>query len=131
MHAHSYREEKKQIIPYNISIDATIEYRIIDPLIVYYIEDIDDYVKNKVHLFLHKNSSEDLIKLQKKLNWKYKSSKLEKQKAKIGWINKINNFSYLLWTKDPILKNENDDWVIIEKVVLSSFDNLFSHRSTQ
>jgi len=143
MHAHSFREEEKLIIPYNTSIDASIEYRIFNPLIIYKIDDIENYIKNKVHISLRNSSWEDLKKLQLLLNEKYNNHPIEEQPINLLW----NIIKFLLKPLIYIFKKIcalfhislkfinivelSDDDILIEQVVLSSYDNVISHRATE
>jgi len=61
LNAHSVKSGNDKIIPYNITIDAQVEFGIIDPRIIYKIDMFDDgnrepiriYVDNEVHLLIN------------------------------------------------------------------------------
>lgn len=133
IHAHSFKDSNdKWIFKFNTSIDATIEYRIKNPLIIYYIEDIETFIKNNVHMFLKDYSSKELIELQKQLDINFNEEKIEIQD--IHWFSKffinVFNFIGILKINELYLKDKKSS-LLIEKVVLSSYDNLISHRATE
>lgn len=61
LNAHSVKSKNDKIIPYNITVDAQVEFRIIDPYVIYHIDIFDDgnrepiriYVDNEVHLLIN------------------------------------------------------------------------------
>ena len=61
LNAHSVKSKNDKIIPYNITVDAQVEFRIIDPFVIYHIDIFDDanrepiriYVDNEVHLIIN------------------------------------------------------------------------------
>lgn len=61
LNAHSVKSKNDKIIPYNITVDAQVEFRIIDPFVIYHIDIFDDanrepiriYVDNEVHLLIN------------------------------------------------------------------------------
>ncbi|MFC1645342.1 hypothetical protein ACFL08_04935, partial [Patescibacteria group bacterium] len=134
MNAHSYREDNSGIVPYNLSIDANIEYRITNPLIMYKIEDVQSFVWNEAHYFLIENdSSRDVKKLQKALDGKFKEVEIEDQgrNKTSEFFGNINNRTFELFYKEQLNFNEIGNGILIERVVLTSYDNLISHRATQ
>jgi len=120
MNAHSFREHSEQIIPYNLSIDCTIEYKIINPLIIYYINDIDDYVRNKWHFLIQeKINNSDITDLKIHFN-NFIQENIEENTTIKSELIKEHNY----------LQNNPDKWIKIEDITIISYDNIISHRST-
>lgn len=120
MNAHSFRENSQQIIPYNLSIDCAIEYKIINPLIIYYIDDIDDYVRNKWHFLIQeKINNSDINDL------KFHFNEFIQENTEENTITESK-----LITENNYLKNNPDKWIKIEDITIISYDNIISHRST-
>ena len=67
LHVHSNLCETTRFIPFNKSVDAQIEYRIINPYVIYKINNYDDarhgairtFVDNEVHLMLNRILSKE------------------------------------------------------------------------
>lgn len=61
LNAHSVKSKNDKVIPYNITVDAQVEFRIIDPFVIYHIDTFDEgnrepiriYVDNEVHLLIN------------------------------------------------------------------------------
>ena len=61
LNAHSVKCKNDKVIPYNITVDAQVEFRIIDPMVIYHIDTFDEgnrepiriYVDNEVHLLIN------------------------------------------------------------------------------
>lgn len=117
LNAHSVKSKNDKVIPYNITIDAQVEFRILDPMVIYYI-DIEDngnrepiriYVDNEIHLIINEIIQEDNLtasQIQKLLN-----QKLEER------------------NQHP--KNYLEQAIKIERIVLSAFDYNLSIRHAQ
>lgn len=117
LNAHSVKSKNDKVIPYNITIDAQVEFRIIDPMVIYHI-DIEDngnrepiriYVDNEIHLIINEIIQEDNLtasQIQRLLN-----EKLEKR------------------NHNP--KNYLEQAIKIERIVLSAFDYNLSIRHAQ
>lgn len=83
LNAHSVMAKDDKIIPYNITVDAQVEFRITDPLVIYHIDTFDEgnrepiriYVDNEVHLIINSVIKEDIKpeELQEKINEKLKN----------------------------------------------------------
>ena len=79
LNAHSVKSKNDKIIPYNITVDAQVEFRIVDPFVIYHIDIFDSgnrepiriYVDNEVHLLINSIiQDEDLkaVDIQNKIN---------------------------------------------------------------
>ena len=85
LNAHSRVCSVNKLMPYNITIDAQIEYKIINPLVIYKINCYDDarhgsiraYIDNEIHLMLDEILKNKDIDIQKAIDEKliYRNSK--------------------------------------------------------
>lgn len=116
LNAHSVKAEKDKVIPYNITVDAQVEFRIIDPYVIYHIDTIDTsnreplriYVDNEVHLLINNViSNSDVTNVQNK----------------IDELLKVRNST----KTDDYFKNA----VLIERIIISAFDYNLSIRHAQ
>lgn len=116
LNAHSTIGGIDKIIPYNITVDAQVEFRIIDPYVIYQIDTFDTggreplriYVDNEVHLLINDVVGDcNASNIQEKIN-----------KA----LDERNN------------KETNDYFkkaIFIERIVISAFDYNLSLRHSQ
>lgn len=117
LNAHSVKSKNDKLIPYNITVDAQVEFRILDPYIIYKIDMFDDanrepiriYVDNEVHLILNEfiqNESISAIEMQKIINDKL----LQRNNSPQDYFQKA---------------------ILIDRIVISAFDYNLSLRHAQ
>lgn len=116
LNAHSVMAKTDKIVPYNITIDAQVEFKILNPFVIYHIDVVDGsdreplriYVDNEVHLIIN-----DVVadfhgpNLQERIN-----TELEKR-------NKEKTGDYF--------RNA----ILIERIVISAYDYNLSLRHAQ
>ena len=117
LNAHSVKSKNDNIIPYNITVDAQVEFRIIDPLVIYHIDIFDEanrepiriYVDNEVHLIINSIIQDENLKaidIQEKIN---KALSI-RNSAPADYLQKA---------------------IMIERIVISAFDYNLSIRHAQ
>lgn len=117
LNAHSVMVKSDKIIPYNITVDAQVEFRIVDPMVIYHIDIFDEgnrepiriYVDNEVHLIINS------IIQDEKLN-------------AIDLQSKIND-ALNLRNEKP--QNYFQEAIQIERIIISAFDYNLSIRHAQ
>lgn len=116
LNAHSVKSKNDKVIPYNITVDAQVEFRIIDPYVIYHIDTFDEgnrepiriYVDNEVHLLINSIIDYDITAeeaqrlIDKKLAKRNKTPQDYFQKA-----------------------------ILIERIIISAFDYNLSLRHAQ
>ena len=115
LNAHSVKSKSDKVIPYNITIDAQVEFRIIDPMVIYSIDIFDDgnrepiriYVDNEVHLLIDKVLKENPIDIQAMIDEALKKKNCKEK------------------------TNDLNDMIKIERIVISAFDYNLSLRHAQ
>lgn len=116
LNAHSVKSKNDKVIPYNITLDAQVEFRIIDPMIIYQIDTFDDgnrepiriYVDNEVHLLINSIINYDITpeEVQKLIDEKLE----ERNRTPQDYFQKA---------------------ILIERIVISAFDYNLSLRHAQ
>lgn len=117
LNAHSVMAKDDKIIPYNITVDAQVEFKIIDPMVIYHIDMFDDanrepiriYVDNEAHLIINSIIQDENLKatdIQKKID------------------NALN-------IRNSAPQNYLQKSIIIERIVISAFDFNLSIRHSQ
>lgn len=116
LNAHSVKGKNDKVIPYNITVDAQVEFRIIDPMVIYHIDTFDEgnrepiriYVDNEVHLLINSIIDTDITpeEAQKIINEKLK----ERNRSADDYFQKA---------------------ILIERIVISAFDYNLSIRHAQ
>ena len=111
LNAHSIKSKNDKAIPYNITVDAQVEFRIIDPMVIYQIdleengrEPIRIYVDNEVHLFIDEVLKQNPVDIQAEINKKLSN------RENLGSLNNM---------------------IKIERIVISAFDYNLSIRHAQ
>lgn len=132
LNAHSIKgKEKNFIIPMNTTIDAQAEFKVVNPSIIYKTSDeivrydennyttTESYVDNTVHLLISK-----ILKENKKLTGIFDvQEEIDKQ---LKEYNKSRSGKFSKDFNAPI-----DKCLIIEKIVIVSYDYNFSLRNTE
>ena len=123
LNTHSNKYKKQGIVPYNVSINAQIEYRIIDPMVIYHIDIIDlgsrepirIYVDNEVHLLIGSIIEDETLNISKaqelineKLNQRNKNPKDYFQRAILIERIVVNALDYNIALKNNQLLNLNN-----------------------
>lgn len=116
LNAHSVKSKNDKVIPYNITVDAQVEFRVIDPYVIYHIDVFDSgnreplriYVDNEVHLLLDRVlQTENIEDIQTKIN-------------------------EALYSRNT---QQTDDYfkkaILIERIIISAFDYNLSIRHAQ
>lgn len=116
LNAHSVKSKNDKVIPYNITVDAQVEFRITDPMVIYKIdleengrEPIKIYVDNEVHLLIDDVLKSDPADLQGAID------KALKERS--------NNY----FQNGKCLNN----MIKIERIVISAYDYNLSIRHAQ
>lgn len=115
LNAHSIKSGNDKVIPYNITIDAQVEFRIIDPMVIYHIDIFDEgncepiriYVDNEVHLIIDEVLKENPIDIQ---------AAIDEALTKMNYPEKPESLNNM---------------IKIERIVISAFDYNLSIRHAQ
>ncbi len=114
LNAHSVKATQDKIIPYNITVDAQVEFSIVDPMVIYKIDLVENgrepiriYVDNEVHLLIDEVLKDDPKDLQGAIN-----KALEKRST----LEKLGSLSNM---------------IKIERIVISAYDHNLSIRHVQ
>ena len=116
LNAHSVKCKNDKVIPYNITVDAQVEFRIIDPMVIYHIDTFDEgnsepiriYVDNEVHLLINSIINNDITAEE--------AQRLIDEK---------------LANRNKTPQNYFQQAILIERIVISAFDYNLSLRHAQ